>query len=288
MKDTLRNYYSLMKPGVMYGNVITAVAGFFLASHGHVDWPLFAAALLGTTLVIGSACVINNVLDRDIDSVMERTKKRAIVSGLVSAKNAAIFGTLTGVLGFVLLVFFTNWLVVGLEVIGFVDYVVLYGMWSKRQSMHGTLVGSISGAIPIIAGYVAAAGKIEVGAILVFAVLFLWQMPEFYSIAVYRQKEYAAAGVPVISVVKGIAHTKLQIAIYTIGFVIATLLLTAYKVTGLVYLGVMALCGIYWIWLGIKGLTTKDSDAWARRMFHFSLVILLVFSFMISIDAFLP
>lgn len=287
-KEKIRAYYSLTKPGVLYGNVITAAAGFFLASGRHIDWWLFLALLIGTTLVIGSACVINNYFDQDIDSLMERTKKRAIVSGQVPARSALVFGIILGILGMMILVAYTNWLVVAIGVIGFIDYVVLYGMLSKRLSVHGTLVGSISGAMPILAGYVGAAGVIDLGAILVFAALFFWQMPEFYSIAIFRQKEYKAAHVPVISVVRGIDRTKREIAYYTVAFVVSTLLLSVQGSTGYIYFTIMAVLGMYWVWLAIKGLQTDESVAWARKMFHFSLVVLLAYSFLISIAPWLP
>lgn len=287
-KEKIKAYYSLTKPGVLYGNVITSVAGYLLATQRHFDVWLFLALVVGTTLVIGSACVINNFLDQDIDKLMERTKKRAIVSGEIPGKNAVIFGTTIGLLGLAILILWTNWLVVAIGIVGFIDYVVLYGMLSKRMSIHGTLVGSISGAMPILAGYCAVTGTIDAGAILVFVILFLWQMPEFYSIAVFRQKEYKAAGVPVISVVKGIKHTKFEILLYTIAFVIATLLLSIYGVTGITYAIIMGVLGVYWIWLGFKGLTTSDDNKWARTMFHFSLNMLLAFSLLISIDTWLP
>jgi protoheme IX farnesyltransferase len=287
-KEKIRAYYSLTKPGVLYGNVITAAAGFFLASGRHIDFWLFLALLVGTTLVIGSACVINNYFDQDIDSLMERTKKRAIVSGQVPAQNALIFGIIIGILGMMILVAYTNWLVVTIGAVGFVDYVVLYGMLSKRMSVHGTLVGSISGAMPILAGYVAASGRIDAAAILVFAALFFWQMPEFYSIAIFRQKEYKAAHVPVITVVKGVEHTKREIAYYTVAFVISTLLLSIYGSTGYIYFTIMAALGLYWIWLAIKGLQTTEHVAWARQMFHFSLIVLLAYSALISLAPWLP
>jgi protoheme IX farnesyltransferase len=154
--------------------------------------------------------------------------------------------------------------------------------------MHGTLVGSISGAIPILAGYVAAAGGFDLGAWLVFAILFLWQMPEFYSIAIYRRKEYKAAGIPVITAVKTVVHTKLQILIYVIAFTIAALTLWVFGYAGLVYAIVMTGLCLYWIRLAIAGLRASDSNEWARRMFHFSLKILLAFCFLISVDSFLP
>lgn len=285
---TFKDYYSLTKPGVLYGNALTAAAGFLLAARGHIDGLLFLALVVGSTLVIASACVLNNFLDQDIDSKMARTKKRAIVSGKVKGRDAVILSVTLGVLGLLILALFTNWLVVLIGIIGFVDYVVLYGMLSKRLSIHGTLVGSISGAVPILAGYVAVSGAIDAGAIIVFAAMFLWQMPEFYSIAIYRMKEYKAAGVPVMSVVKGKEHTRLQIFFYTVAFVVSTLLLTPYGYTGCSYLVVMGLLGVYWLYLAIIGFKAKDIDAWARRMFRFSLIILLAFCAMISVGWLLP
>jgi protoheme IX farnesyltransferase len=285
--STFKEYYSLTKPGVLYGNAITAAAGFLLASHGHIQIWLFVALCVGTTLVIASACVLNNYLDQDIDSKMARTKNRAIVAGKVAGNRAVIFSIVLGLLGLIILLRYTNLLVVAIGIIGFIDYVVLYGMLSKRLSYHGTLVGSISGAAPILAGYCAVTGSIDIGAIIVFSVLFLWQMPEFYSIAIYRQKEYKVAGVPIISVIKGVRVTRIHIFFYTLAFVIATLLLFAFGYTKYSYLIIMGLSGLYWIWLALQGLRAKDSDAWAYKMFHYSLIILLVFCLMISVDAWL-
>lgn len=285
----VKSYYQLTKPGVTYGNAISAVAGFLFASAStqfHI-WT-FIWLTVGMTLVIASACVLNNFLDQDIDKLMERTKKRPLIRGEVSGKGAVIFSIALGVVGIGLLYFYTNILATAVAAIGFIVYVVLYGMLSKRLSVHGTLVGSVSGAMPILAGYVAGSGMLDAGAFLVFAVLFLWQMPEFYSISIYRRKEYKAAGVPVISVVHGVKRTKIEIFIYTIGFVIATVLLAILGYGGIVYGAIMTILGFYWIWLGWQGFKARNDDAWARKMFRFSLVALLVFCFMISVEWLLP
>ncbi len=285
---TFKEYYSLTKPGVLYGNAITAVAGYLLASRWHIVWPVFIALTVGSTFVIASACVLNNFLDQDIDSKMARTKTRAIVAGRVKGSHAVILSVVLGVLGLAILMLWTNSLVVIAGIVGFVDYVVLYGMLSKRLSIHGTLVGSVSGAVPVLAGYLAASNRVDVGALLVFAALFLWQMPEFYSIAIYRRKEYKAAGVPVISVIKGNEATRTQIFFYTLAFVLATLGLTVYGYTGVTYFVVMLLLGGYWLWIGAKGFVAKDLDKWARRMFKFSLIVLLAYSSMIAVGPLLP
>lgn len=284
----LKNYLRLTKPGVMLGNLITTAAGFLLASEGHIDWLLFLATNIGTGLIISSACVINNVLDQDIDAKMERTRTRPLITGEANSMIATIFGITIGLVGIAILIAWTNWWVVCVGLFGFITYVWLYGASSKRKSVHGTLVGSLSGAAPILAGYVAVRPGLETGAIILFLVLFFWQLPEFYSIAIYRLKEYKAADVPVISVVKGITHTKKAIFLYVLLFVSSTMALYVYGYSGKVYTVAMGGLGAYWIWLGSEGFTAPDTNKWAKRMFRFSLIVLLVFCLMISVDSFLP
>lgn len=287
-KDLLRAYYRLTKPGVTYGNVLSAIAGFFLAAAGQVDWWLFIATVIGMTLVIAAACVINNFLDRDIDSVMERTKSRPSVSGAIKGSHMVVYGATLLVLGTGILAIWTNWLVVAIGLAGFVTYVWLYGAWSKRQSIHGTLVGSISGALPVAGGYAAVSGQVDAGLVIAFLILFFWQFPEFYSIAIYRRKEYAAANVPVMPVVVGVKSTIIQIYIYTVLYVLSTLALTVYGYTGLVYFFVMFVAGAYWIRLASEGLTSRKPDEWARRMFKFSMWTILLLCLMLSAGPLLP
>ncbi|HLS63583.1 MAG TPA: heme o synthase [Ruania sp.] len=289
LRARLGRYYSLTKPGVLYGNVLTAAAGFFLASgRGTPTLWLFLALMVGTTLIIAAACVLNNVLDRDIDQRMERTSTRATVTGSIPARNAVVFSVVMGLVGLAILVIGTNPLVVATGIGGFITYVWLYGALSKRRSLHGTLVGSVSGAAPILAGYLAVSGRLDAGAAVAFAMLFLWQMPEFYSIAIYRREEYARAGVPVISVVKGDRTTAVHILAYTVAFVVVTLLLPVFGYVGVVYTVVMAALGLWWIYLGVLGLRAAEPATWARRMFRFSMVMILALCVMVSVGPFLP
>lgn len=290
--DKLKAYYSLAKPRVMYGNLLTAIAGFLLAA-GHIrhfDTEHFIAATIGLALIISAACALNNYLDRDIDSRMERTRNRASVTGEISPLGNMIFAFVLLILSLIILAVWTNWIATVIALGGFIVYVWFYGAWAKRRSHHGTLVGSISGAAPILAGYCAAAGHIDAGAVLAFLILFFWQMPEFYSISIYRRREYAAARVPVVSVVKGIKNTKAQIFAYTLAYVVCTLLLTAFGYTGWVYLVVMALLGGYWLMVGYRGLRTepKDDDVWAKTMFRFSMITILALCIMLAIGPLLP
>lgn len=285
---SVKSYYSLIKPGVTYGNLLTVVAGFLLASRGDINPVLLLAVTVGMGLVIGSACAFNNYFDQDIDRIMSRTKKRAIVAGAVSGKNALIFATIIGTIGFALLSMFANLLTVVVALIGFVVYIVFYGILSKRLSIHGTLVGSVSGAMPILAGYVAVTNAVDAGGILLFLVLFFWQMPEFYSISIYRRKEYAAAKIPVMSVVKGVQSTKVQILLYMLAFTVSVLALSLFGYTGYVYMLIMTLLCTWWVWLALQGFTVKDDNKWAKSVFKFSLIVLVTFSVLISVDAWLP
>lgn len=285
--EKVGSYLKLTKPGVLFGNLITAVAGYLYGSVNGINTTEFVATVMGTTLVIGAACCLNNYFDQDIDAKMERTKNRPLINGSVSPTGALLFSILLGLGGFLVLLQYTDILVTWFGLAGFVLYVWLYGAFTKRRSVHGTLVGSLSGAMPIIAGYVAATHTIDIQAILLFLILFFWQEPEFYSIAIYRRKEYKAAGIPVISVVRGVKRAQKEIFIYTVLFVVASLLLAIVGFASYSYLIVMTLAGMYWILLGKKGLQTDNPDAWARRMFHTSLNVLLLFCFMISIDRWL-
>ena len=290
MQETIRAYYTLTKPGVTYGNVLTVVAGYLLAAAGTIHWLTFVALVVGMTLIIASACTLNNYLDQDIDARMERTKSRPSITAGLSAQGMIGFAISLFAFGFLLLAVFTNELTLLTAVLGYVTYVWLYGALSKRRSVHGTIVGSISGAFPIVAGYVAARGHLDAGALITFLILFFWQFPEFYSIAIYRRTEYNAAGIPLISIVKGVPTTIRHIFIYTVLYVAATIALTVAGYTGYVYLVVMAGMGVRWILMAARGLRTPASkqDAWARQMFTFSMMTILVLCLMLSIGPILP
>lgn len=283
----LKTYYRLTKPGIIYSNTIAAAAGFFLAAKGHINLLLLLTLLLGTSGIIASACVYNNYMDRGIDKKMKRTQKRALVTGEVSGRSALIFATVLGVIGFGILGLFTNILTVIVGLIGFVDYIFFYG-FGKRKSVHGTLIGSISGAMPPVAGYTAVTGRLDMAVLLLFIIWVCWQMVHFYAIAVYRENDYASAGIPVLPVKKGITVTKIQMLIYTILFMVTTVLLTVYKFTGIVYLVGIGVLGLVWLFYAMKGFWVKDSITWARKMFFYSLISMLAMCVLLSVGSILP
>lgn len=280
-------YYQLTKPGIIYGNLLTAAAGFLLASDGHVELGLFVALLAGTALTIAAACVCNNVLDRDIDRKMARTRKRALVQGTITAQAALVYAAVLGAGGALVLGLYTNGLTLALGIGAFVAYVAIYGV-GKRKTVYGTLIGSVSGATPPVAGYTAVTGQLDMAAFLLFAVITVWQMPHFYAIAMYRRKDYAAAHIPVLPVEQGFAITKKHIVWYIAAFIPVSLAFSFYGYTGYCYAIVMAFVGARWLHLAIQGFKTKDDVAWARQVFFFSLKVMLVLSLMLSVGSILP
>lgn len=285
--ETAKKYYVLTKPGIIRGNLITAIAGFMYASRGSFSGSVLVALLAGVSLIIASGCVFNNYIDRDIDKKMSRTKKRALVVGSIKPLSALIYASLLGFIGFVTLFVFTNTLTATIGAIGFVSYVFVYG-YAKRNTVHGTLVGSIPGSLSLVAGYTAVTGTFDLTAFLLFLIMAIWQMPHFYAIAIYRLDDYKAAGLPILSIKKGIKHTKVQIVAYIFLFGVACALLSIYSYAGYVYLAVMALVTTFWFVAGLKGFEAADSEKWAKSIFGISLLVLLIFSILLSVDNYLP
>lgn len=297
-----KDYYALAKPGLVYGNLITVIAGFLLgarmAATFNINFISFFASLVGIALVMGSGCVFNNVIDQKIDAAMDRTKSRALVVGRISRRAALIYGVILGAAGFAALALWTNFLAVAVGAIGFVAYVFLYSMWAKRSTVWSTPIGSIAGAMPPVVGYAAAAGRLDLAAALLFVILVLWQMPHFYSIGIYRIDDYAAAGIPILPAKKGIRTTKLAMLFFIIAFIVVAPLLAVFRYTGPVYFWIALIFGLAWLGLCIKGFhddlpnSARDvamqlavDKRWARKMFFLSLVVMMGLFITVAIGA---
>ncbi len=285
----MKDYYDLTKPGLVYGNLIPAVAGFFLASRGNtVAFAVLMAMLAGLALVMASGCVFNNYIDRDIDALMGRTKDRALVAKRIPRQAALVYGVVLGLTGFFLLVLFTNLLAVAVAGVGFFFYVFMYSLWFKRRTVHSTLIGSVAGATPPVVGYLAASGRFDLGAVLLFLTLAVWQMPHFYAIGIRRFGEYAATSIPILPVKQGIPATKIRMLVYVIIFALVAPLLTVFGYTGQIYLWVAVLMSVAWLALCISGFRTVGPGAdafWARRMFLFSLIVMVTLFASIALGA---
>ena len=287
MNFNYKNYISILKPGIIRGNIINFTAGFFFASKGNLNFSLYVATMIGLAMIVASGCVFNNYIDKNIDKKMSRTKKRVLVTGIISGRFALAYASLLGIAGAICLFIFSDILAFWLSLLGLFMYVVVYGI-AKRATVYGTEIGSISGAIPPLVGYVAASGKLDFGAILVFIIYVLWQMPHFYSIAIFRMKDYAAAGIPVLPIVKGVKAAKIRILVYVVLLTIISVGSTLLKFTGIVFLITMLSLGIAWFRYGYIGLGVKDNVKWAGKMFGLSLLVVLGLDLAFILNSWLP
>jgi protoheme IX farnesyltransferase len=273
----------MTKPGIILGNLFTVAAGFLLASKGNVDILLFFATLMGIIFIIASACVFNNYIDRKVDAKMERTKNRPLAAGLISAQNAILFATLLLLIGNWILFAYTNVLTLSIADFGFFVYVVLYSLW-KCRTIYGTAIGSIAGAVPPVIGYCAVSNRLDAGALILFAIMVLWQMPHFFSIAIYHFDDYRAAKIPVLPIERGMLRTKIHMVIYIACFIFAAFLLTFFNFTGFAYLTVITCIGLCWLALCLKGFNAQNEKIWGRDMFRLSLVAIGAFCIMIPLN----
>jgi protoheme IX farnesyltransferase len=269
-----KEYLLLTKPGIIMGNAITTAGGFALASRGHFNIFLFLVTLIGISLIIGSACVFNNYIDRELDRKMARTKNRALAKGVIPTQNAMIFATFLGCLGLFFLAYFVNALALSIALFGFFMYIGVYS-FLKYYSTHATLVGSIAGSIPPVIGYCAVSHCLDIGAAIFFVMMTFWQMPHFFAIAIYRLPDYKASGIPVLPLKRGIERTKIQMSLYIIGFIVASSLLTVFHYAGTIYLVIATLLGLAWLGLSLQGFKSKRPAVWARKMFILSLVVIM-------------
>lgn len=276
-------YYQLTKPGIVFGNVVTVVAGYFLGSAGgRFDASALAAVAAGSALIIAAAGALNNYTDQSIDARMTRTRHRPLPAGLVTPGRALWLAGSLAAVGFLVLAIWTNWLTLLIGLTALVDYVVAYAFF-KRRTVYGTAVGSISGALPMVAGYCAATGRLDITAAVLFGLMVLWQMPHFYAIAVYRLKDYQAAGLPVLPVARGVAFTRRRVILYLAAFMAAAPILFVIGHAGYTYLAVMLLLSAVWLRMGLSSFAAVgDATAWGRRLFRFSLIVVMAMSVLVA------
>ncbi len=284
MVEAIKNFLFVTKPGIILGNLISVAGGFFLASKGRFDIAVLLSTIIGISLVVASGCVFNNCIDRNMDRKMARTRNRVLAKGLMSPKGAVFYGSLLGMAGTTLLWTATNILSVAIVLTGFTIYVGVYSLYLKRNSVFSTLIGSLAGAAPPLAGYCAVRNRFDIGAVILLLIFSLWQMPHCYAIAIFRFKDYTAAAIPVLPIKKGMPTARKHIVGYILAFMAATLMLTFGGYTGYVYLAVAAAMGLSWLYIAWSGYKTSDERVWAKRLFVFSILAIFAVSFMMSID----
>ncbi|MGE6576409.1 heme o synthase [Paenibacillus xylanexedens] len=279
----LKDMIALTKPGLLRLNVFAVAVGFWVASKWDINWLSLLMVVIGSTLVIASACVINNYWDRELDQKMERTKKRMDYINHLKPGFVLGYGIILGVVGLAVLFFLVNPLSGWMALLGWFAYIVIYTMWLKRSSTWSTSLGGIAGAMPPVIGYTAVTNEIDAGAWLLFALLFLWQPPHFWSLGIRRVEEYRAAGFPLLPVVKGVKRTKFQMIPYVFLLLPAVFLLYYYNYVGLVFLIVSLVGGLIWFVHTLSGLKTQDDEKWAKVNFLISVnYLMLVFIVMVA------
>jgi protoheme IX farnesyltransferase len=275
-----RDYVTLTKPRIMSLLLLTGGAGMFVGAGGVPPLGRFGAMLLGLALACGGASALNHVLDRDIDRLMgKRTERRPVAAGRVPPSRALEFGLALSALSFVLLTALVNPLTAALALVGNLFYVLVYTRWLKRSTPQNIVIGGAAGAMPPLVGYAAATGDLTLTALFLFAVVFVWTPPHFWALALLIRREYEAARVPMLPVVKGERATTRQILLYTAALVALTLV----PVFGWVYLGAAAVLGAGFLWLAWR-LLAQPTPRLAALTFHYSLAYLALLFVAMAID----
>lgn len=268
------DYLSLTKPRIIVLLLVTTITTMIVAAGGAgVPAALAVYTLLGGALAAGAANAINCYWDRDIDAVMRRTRGRPVPAGRVAPSRALGFGILLGAVSVAVLGVAVNWLSALLALSGILFYVGVYTVWLKRSTPQNIVIGGAAGAIPPLVGWAAVTNQVGLPAILLFAIIFLWTPPHFWALALNREEDYRAAGVPMLPVVRGTAETLRQMLLYTLALVAATLALAALGVLGRVYLVAAVVLAIPWLWLMAR-LARQTTARAARALFAYSIAYL--------------
>ena len=278
------DYYELTKPRITILVLVTTFVGMWVASSGSVDITLVFFTLLGTGMASGSSAAFNNFIDRHIDVRMVRTRNRALPAGRLSARSAFLFAAILAVAAFAVLSSFTNLLTAWLAIFTIFFYVVIYTMWLKRYSTLCTEVGGVAGALPPIIGWTAVTNEITWPAALLFLVIFLWQPPHFWALALARADEYKKANIPMLPVVKGVRLTKFRMLLYTISLLPTTVSMYLFGLNGIIFLIVSTALGIAYLVLTINFMRKPVTIKSARRLFGFSIFYLLGIFSLIFVD----
>ncbi len=293
--DSVRAYIALTKPRIIELLLVTTVPAMVLATRWvpGLDWGewgwLVAWTMIGGTLAAGSANAINCYLDRDIDLLMTRTRRRPLPAHQVEPERAVVFGIVLGVISFAVMAWFVNLLAAFLTLLAIAFYVVVYTIMLKRSTPQNIVIGGAAGALPPVIGWAAVTGNVGIPALVLFALVFYWTPPHFWALSLRIRKDYAAAGVPMLPVVRGIPETTRQIGLYTILMVAISLLLWPVGRMGLLYLGAAVGLGALFLWyaygLWRRGASEEASTQGAIALYRYSITYLSLLFLAVAVDA---
>lgn len=284
---TVQAYLGLCKVRVVALIVFTAMVGMFLSTPGMVPWAILGYGSLGIWLAASSAAAFNHVLDRQADARMGRTSGRPLPTGRISTGRALVFASVLGVASMVVLVGAVNGLTAVLTFLSLIGYAVIYTVFLKRATPQNIVIGGAAGAAPPVLGWAAVTGHVDANALLLFLIIFLWTPPHFWALAIARREEYAKVDVPMLPVTHGVEFTRLQLLLYTVLLVAASLLPYATRMSGLFYLGGALWLGGVFVYRAVRLMREKD-DREAMRTFGYSIVYLMLLFAFLLVDHYLP
>ena len=275
---------TLTKPRIMSLLLLTGACGMFVGAGGVPNLADLAALLVGLALACGGASALNHVLDADIDKLMgKRTRSRPVATGRIAPERALEFGLALSALSFALLATFTNVLTAVLALVGNLFYVLVYTRWLKRTTPQNIVIGGAAGAVPPLVGWAAATGDLTLPALALFAIVFFWTPPHFWALALLIKRDYQAAGIPMLPVVRGERETVRQILVYTFVLIAVTLVPVAFGMFGALYLVAAVALGAAFLWLAWR-LSRELVPARAAVLFHYSLAYLALLFVAMAID----
>ena len=284
LRETTAAYFQLTKPRIIVLLLVTTVPAMMLAERGVPSLGLVLATLLGGAIAAGSANAINCYLDRDIDEVMRRTRRRPLPAHRVTPEHALAFGYILGTISFFLLSVTVNVLAASLALSAIAFYVFVYTMWLKRSSVQNIVIGGAAGAAPALVGWAAVTGSVGLAAWVLFAIVFVWTPPHFWALAMRYSGDYRAAGIPMLPVVRGAEETRRQILLYSLVLFGTSLVLVPVASMGAIYLTAAVGLGGWFVWRALR-LWRGTSPAESMRLFRFSIVYLGLLFAAVAADA---
>ena len=282
-----RRYLELTKPRVVALITFTAVVGTLLASPGAPPLEALAWGNLGIALAAACAATLNHVLDRRIDAQMARTRARPLPSGQLTERQALVFAAVLGVSAMAILAFLVNLLTAVLTFLSLIGYAVVYTVWLKRATSQNIVIGGAAGAAPPVLGWAAVTNGIDPNALLLFLIIFVWTPPHFWALAIARRDEYARAGIPMLPVTHGVAHTQLQVLLYTVLLVVVTLMPFLTRMSGLIYLAAALVLNAGFLYYALA-LKISAREELPMRVFRFSVTYLMWLFAALLVDHYLP
>jgi heme o synthase len=282
-RASVRDYVTLTKPRIMTLLLLTGAAGMVVGARGLPGVGTFIFGMAGLALACGGASALNHVLDRDIDRLMPRTGSRPVARERVAPARALEFGLALSAFSFVLLASLVNVLTAVLALVGNLFYVLVYTRWLKRSTPQNIVIGGAAGAVPPLVGWAAATGDVTVPALFLFLIVFFWTPPHFWALALLIKRDYEAARIPMLPVVRGDRETTRQIVWYSVVLVAVTLLPFAWQTVGVLYLAGALLLGAVFLRLAWR-LRRETTPPRARALFRFSLVYLALLFVLMALD----